>query len=142
MFTKLSDIGNTICLIFATIGAGISSYLGGWDMSLSVLVAFVIVDYLTGLSVAIFINKNVSSEVGFKGIAKKLLIFGLIGLCCMLDKAINQDILRNLAIFFYIANEGISLLENTTKLGVPYPEQLKEVLIQLKEKTSDKVNNK
>lgn len=132
MFTKLSDIGHFFCIAFATLGTLITSYLGGWDVQLYVLIAFVITDYLTGLAVAIFINKNVSSEVGFKGICKKILIFALVGLCFMLDKAINQDILRNLAIFFYIANEGISLLENTTKLGVPYPDKLKEVLEQLK----------
>lgn len=135
MFTKLNDIGQFFCLIFATVGTAAANYLGGWDVQLYVLLSFVITDYFTGLAVAI-INKNVSSEVGFKGIAKKILIFALIGLCYMLDKAIGQDILRNLAIFFYIANEGISLLENTTKLGVPYPEKLKEILIQLKDKNT------
>lgn len=138
MFTRLSDIGHSICLLFATLGTLIANYLGGWDAQLYVLITFVITDYFTGLAVAIFVNKNVSSESGFKGICKKILIFALIGLCYMLDKAIGQDILRNLAIFFYVANEGISLLENTAKLGVSYPDKLKEVLEQLKNQDTSK----
>ncbi len=135
--SNLSEIGQWICLIFATLGTLILNYLGGWDISMSVLVAFTFTDFITGLAVAIFINKNLNSEVGYKGIFKKFLIFGLIGLCNMLDQALNIDMLRKLSIFFYIANEGISLLENTTKLGVPYPNKLKDILTQLKDKNLD-----
>ncbi len=132
--TNLSEIGQSICLVFATLCTIISSYLGGWDVSMSLLVAFTFTDFITGLAVAIFINKNLNSEVGYKGIFKKFLIFGLIGLCNKLDQVLNIEMLRNLSILFYIANEGISLLENTTKLGVPYPDKLKDILIQVKDK--------
>lgn len=135
--TNLNEIGQSICLIFVTLFTIISSYLGGWDVSMSLLVAFTFTDFITGLAVAIFINKNLNSEVGYKGIFKKILIFGLIGLCNKLDQILNIGILRNLSILFYIANEGISLLENTTKLGVPYPEKLKDILIQLKDKNEN-----
>jgi toxin secretion/phage lysis holin len=136
MFTKLSEIGQTLCLVFATIGTAILSFLGGWDMLLSVLVAFIVTDYITGIICAI-IDKKLSSAVGFKGIAKKIFILILVGLSYMLDQAMGTAILRNIAILFYIANEGISILENAGKLGVPYPEKLKDILVQLK-KNNDK----
>ena len=108
----------------ATIGTAIISYLGGWDMLLYVLVTLIVTDYVTGLVCAI-IDKQLSSAIGFKGIAKKVFMLVLVGLAFMLDKAVGTEVLRNVTILFYIANEGISILENAGKIGVPYPEKIK-----------------
>lgn len=117
--------------IFAVIFTAIATALGGWDLALQVLVSLVVIDYVTGVVVAIC-NKQLSSEIGFKGLFKKMMIFAMIYLAVLLAKATNSDFIRTLTIMFYIANEGISVLENAGKLGVPYPVQLKNILIQLK----------
>lgn len=109
--------------------------LGGWDVVLQVLVSLVVMDYLTGVTVAI-LNKSLSSEVGYKGLIKKVFIFAMVYVSVLVDKATNADVFRTMTILFYIANEGISVLENGGKLGVPYPEALKNVLIQLKDKNN------
>ena len=109
-------------------------FLGGFDTFLFALVAFVVVDYITGVAYA-FVEKNVSSEIGRKGIAKKVFIFLLVGLANILDITIldGQCVLRVAVISFYMANEGISILENAARLGLPVPEKLKSTLRQLRE---------
>jgi toxin secretion/phage lysis holin len=102
---------------------------------LQVLVAMVVLDYITGVTLAVF-EKKLSSEIGFKGLFKKMMIFALVYLSVLLDQATNTDIVRTLTIMFYIANEGISVLENAGKLGVPYPEPLINILVQLKSKNN------
>ena len=129
MSSKLATINS----IIAVIGTLVAKALGGWDMALRVLVALVVLDYVTGVLVAIF-EKTLSSAVGGKGIAKKVMIFALVYVAVLVDSATNTDIIRTLTIMFYIANEGISVLENAGKLGVPYPTQLKNILVQLKAK--------
>lgn len=129
MTKQLTLLNGTISLILTPIATA----LGGWDMALQVLVALVIVDYITGVIVAIF-EKKLSSEIGGKGIAKKVMIFALVYVACLVDKATGSEVFRMLTILFYCANEGISVLENAGKLGVPYPKQLKDILIQLKQK--------
>ena len=136
MFTNLNEVGQLICLIFAAIGTTIAGFLGGWDMLLSVLVIFIVTDYLTGI-VCATIEKKLSSAVGFKGIAKKVFMIVLVGLAFMIDQVLGTEIWRNMTILFYIANEGISIVENAGKLGVPFPQKLKDILIQLK-KDNDK----
>lgn len=114
--------------IFNTI---IGYWLGGFDEMLIALLVFMICDYLTGVMKAI-IKKKVSSEIGFKGIFKKVLILFLVGIAVRLDIILNlDDVLRYLVISFYIANEGISILENAGEMGLPFPKKLKEVLVQL-----------
>lgn len=114
--------------IFNTI---VGYWLGGFDEMLIALLIFMICDYLTGVMKAI-IKKKVSSEIGFKGIFKKLLILFLVGIAVRLDIILNLDgALRYLVIGFYIANEGISILENAGEMGLPFPKKLKEVLVQL-----------
>lgn len=114
--------------IFNTI---IGYWLGGFDEMLIALLVFMICDYLTGVMKAI-IKKKVSSEIGFKGIFKKILILFLVGIAVRLDIILNlDDALRYLVIGFYIANEGISILENAGEMGLPFPKKLKEVLVQL-----------
>lgn len=114
--------------IFNTI---VGYWLGGFDEMLIALLIFMLCDYLTGVMKAI-IKKKVSSEIGFKGIFKKLLILFLVGIAVRLDIILNlDDALRYLVIGFYIANEGISILENAGEMGLPFPKKLKEVLVQL-----------
>lgn len=118
--------------VFTGLGGWIGYYLGGCDGLLYALIAFVTVDYLTGVMCAIA-DKKLSSNVGFKGICRKVLIFLLVGIANIIDvQVIGQvGILRTAVIFFYLSNEGVSLLENAGHLGLPIPEQLKTVLEQL-----------
>jgi len=118
--------------VFTGLGGWIGYYLGGCDGLLYALIAFVIVDYLTGVMCAIA-DKKLSSNVGFKGICRKVLIFLLVGIANIIDvQVIGQvGILRTAVIFFYLSNEGVSLLENAAHLGLPIPEKLKVVLEQL-----------
>ena len=105
-------------------------YLGGFDGFLYALIAFVIADYITGV-LAAYATKTLSSAIGFKGIAKKLVLFLLVGLANLLDLYIlgEAGVLRTAAIFFYLSNEGLSLLENSTRLGLPIPGPLRDALI-------------
>lgn len=108
--------------------------LGGFDGFLYALIAFVLVDYLTGVMVAV-VNKKLSSEVGFKGIFKKVVIFALVAIGHIIDTYViqNGSVIRTAVIFFYLSNEGISILENVSVLGLPVPQKLKDVLEQLKD---------
>lgn len=116
----------------------IGYWLGGLDGMLITLFVFMITDYLTGVMKAI-VNKKLSSEIGFKGIFKKVTILFLIGVAVRLDLVLNLgESLRYLVIGFYIANEGLSILENVGELGLPFPKKLKDVLIQLNDEGSDK----
>lgn len=131
----------TVNSIFAVIGTTIARALGGWDVALRVLVALIVVDYVTGVIIAI-LDKKLSSEIGFRGLFKKMMIFALVYLAVLVDQATNTDVIRTLTIMFYIANEGISVLENSTILGVPYPEPLKNILLQLKNKSNGQEDKK
>jgi toxin secretion/phage lysis holin len=126
--------------IAAVVLTTIAQALGGWDMALQVLVALVVLDYISGLTVAVF-EKKLSSAIGSKGIAKKVFVFLLVYISVLVDKATGADIIRTLTIMFYIANEGISILENAGKLGVPYPKPLKDILIQLKKNSEGEIPN-
>ena len=126
----------------AMLGAFTGYFLGGFDGFMWALLSFIIIDYVTGVMVAI-LQKKLSSEIGFKGIFKKVLIFALVGVAHIIDSQIigNGSVLRTAVIFFYLSNEGISILENVTLIGLPVPEKLKEVLEQLRNE-KDEVNNK
>jgi len=117
---------------FAGIGGWLGYFLGGCDGLLYALVIFVVADYITGVMCAINDHK-LSSAVGFRGICRKVLIFMLIGIANILDVHVvgKGAVLRSAVIFFYLSNEGISLLENAGHLGMPIPQQLKDVLEQL-----------
>ncbi|MEF9961152.1 MAG: phage holin family protein [Erysipelotrichaceae bacterium] len=132
----MKEFWNTIQFIFAGIGGWLGWFLGGCDGLLYALLAFVAVDYITGVMCAIA-EKNLSSEVGFKGICRKMLIFLLIGIANILDVQVigTGSVLRTAVIFFYISNEGISLLENAGHLGLPIPVKLKAVLQQLHDRS-------
>lgn len=123
-------------LIFSAIGGWLGYFLGGCDGLLFALLAFVVIDYITGVMCAIA-DKTLSSEVGFKGICRKVLIFLLVGIANVLDVQVigTGCILRTAVIFFYISNEGISLLENAAHLGLPVPAKMKALLEQLHDKS-------
>ena len=129
----MKDIIHTIQIIFVAIGAYIGWFLGGFDGLLYALVAFVVLDYITGLMVAV-LEKKLSSSIGFKGIFKKVLIFIFIGIGHIIDFYIlqNGSAVRTAVIFFYLSNEGLSIVENAAKIGLPVPESLKKVFIELK----------
>ncbi|MDL2253410.1 phage holin family protein [Ruminococcaceae bacterium OttesenSCG-928-I18] len=117
---------------FTAVGGWLGWFLGGCDGMLYALIAFVCIDYITGVMCAIA-DKKLSSEVGFKGICRKVLIFLLVGIANVLDVQVigTGSVLRMAVIFFYISNEGVSLLENAAHLGLPIPEKMKAVLKQL-----------
>ncbi|MGI6227893.1 MAG: phage holin family protein [Peptococcales bacterium] len=130
----MKDVINTIQLIFTAIGGYIGWFLGGFDGLVYSLVAFVVIDYITGLMVAV-LEKKVSSSIGFKGIFKKVLIFTFVGIGHIVDFHIIKDgsAVRTAVIFFYLSNEGLSIIENSVKVGLPMPEKLKEVFLTMKE---------
>ena len=138
----MKEFWNICQLVFTVTGGWLGYFLGGCDGLLFTLFVFVIADYITGFMCAIA-DKKLSSTVGFKGICRKVLIFLLVGIANIIDvQVIGQEgILRTAVIFFYLSNEGVSLLENAGHLGLPIPEKLKDVLEQLHkraEKDGDK----
>ena len=128
----MKEFWATIQVIFTGVGGWLGYFLGGCDGLLYALVLLVVVDYITGVMCAAADHK-LSSEVGFKGICRKVLIFLLVGIGHVLDAQIigTGSVLRTAVIFFYLSNEGVSLLENAGHLGLPIPEKLKVVLEQL-----------
>lgn len=120
--------------VVVSVGTGLTWFLGTWDIALQVLVCFMVLDYITGVLRA-YVNKEVSSAIGLKGIARKAVIFVVLIVAVLLDRLLNTGnwVFRTLICYFYIANESISLLENCSALGLPIPEQLKDALAQLKE---------
>ena len=138
----MKSIWTAFQVAFSTLGGALGWFFGGVDGFFFVLLAFVVADYITGVMVAIT-EKKLSSSVGFKGIFRKIIIFVLVGVANLLDVHVlgAAAVLRTAVIFFYISNEGVSLLENAGRLGVKYPQKLKDVLAQLHnraEKTEDK----
>ena len=125
-------------LSFATIGGFIGWFLGGFDGLLYALLAFIIIDYITGVLCAIE-NHELSSEVGFKGVTRKCMIILLVGIANIVDIDVigTGSVLRAAVCFFYISNEGLSILENAAILGLPIPEQLKKVLKQIKNRAGN-----
>lgn len=123
----------------AIIGTIFTWLFGAWDMALIVLVSFMVLDYITGLIKGCN-NKSLSSHIASKGIARKSLIFIVLIVAVLLDRLLNTGtwVFRTLVCYFYIANEGISLLENCAELGVPIPDKIKETLVQLKSNEENK----
>lgn len=128
----MKEFWNMIQMVFAAVGGWLGYYLGGCDGLLLALVAFAAADYLTGVMCAVS-DRKLSSNVGFKGICRKVLIFLMVGIANILDIHVigTGSVLRTAVIFFYISNEGVSLLENAAHLGLPVPGKIKAVLEQL-----------
>ena len=129
----MDKLFNWISVVFGLIGGCFSYWLGGWDILLKTIVFFAIADYITGLIKA-FYMKMVSSEIGFKGLLKKIVMFIVIAVAFVIQQLIGETVpLREVVIMFYIVNEALSLLENAA-VFVPIPDKLRDVLLQLREK--------
>lgn len=131
----MSTVFEFIKALLVAIGGYIAWFLGGFDGILIALCVFALVDYLTGVIAAV-IEKKLSSQIGSRGIARKILMFFLVGVSAVLDMYVlgGESPIREIVIVFYIANEGISIIENSARLGLPVPKKLIDVLEQLKSK--------
>ena len=134
----MKEFWNTVQCVFTAVGGWLGYFLGGCDGLLIALVVFAAVDYITGVMCAIA-DQKLSSEVGFRGICRKVLIFILVGIANILDVEVigTGSVLRTAIIFFYLSNEGVSLLENAAHLGLPIPKKLKDVLAQLHDRAEE-----
>lgn len=134
----LKEIWTGIQVAFTALGGVLGWFFGGVDGFMYALMAFVAIDYVTGVMCAIS-DHALSSEVGFRGICRKVLIFVLVGVGHILDANVlgQGDVMRTAVIFFYLSNEGVSLLENAAHLGLPIPDKLKEILAQLHNRKED-----
>lgn len=134
----MKEFWNMVQLVFAAVGGWLGYFLGGCDGLLIALVVFVVVDYVTGVMCAVS-DKELSSKVGFRGICRKVLIFILVGAANILDAQVigSGSVLRTAVIFFYLSNEGVSLLENAAHLGLPIPQKLKDVLAQIHDRAEN-----
>ena len=134
----MKEFWTTIQVVFAGIGGWLGWFLGGCDGLLYTLLAFVVIDYITGVMCAI-VDRKLSSAIGFKGLFKKVLIFTLVGIGHILDTRVigSGSVLRTAIIFFYISNEGVSLIENAVHIGLPVPQKLKDVLEQLHDRSEN-----
>ncbi len=128
---KFKDL---VKIFFTIFGSLIGFFLGDLDIFIYSLTAFVICDYISGIIRAGF-ERKLSSKIGFKGILKKIMIFIIVGIANICDKNLikNEPMIRNAIIFFYIANEGLSILENALAIDLPIPKRLKILLEQFKE---------
>lgn len=138
---KISAIKDAILAAMATVGSVIANSLGGWDTALQVLVGVMVADYITGVMVALIWHKSdktesgrLSSEAGFRGLAKKVGIIAFVWVSTLLDKAIGGEYVRTTVILFYIANEGLSVIENTAAMGIRYPKFVERALEALRAK--------
>lgn len=131
----MKELWNMCQLAFTAVGGWLGYFLGGCDGLIIALVLFVVIDYITGVMCAV-IDRKLSSAVGFKGIFRKVLIFMLVGIANIIDVQVikSGSVLRTAVVFFYLSNEGLSLIENSVHLGLPVPEKLKAVLKQLNDK--------
>ena len=134
----MKQIWSGIQIAFNAFGGFLGWFLGGIYGFLYALIAFTVIDYITVVMCAIT-DKKLSSSVGFKGICRKVLIFTLVGIGNIVDVYVlgQGGVLRTAVIFFYLSNEGVSVLENSAHLGLPIPEKLKEVLEQLHDRGGD-----
>lgn len=138
----MREFWNGVQVVFTAIGGWLGWFLGGCDGLLYALITFVVIDYITGIMCAVA-DKKLSSAVGFKGICKKVMIFALVGLGHILDTRVigAGSVLRTAVIFFYLSNEGVSLVENAAHLGLPVPKKLKDVLEQLHDRAEKEDND-
>ncbi|HEL2150924.1 TPA: phage holin family protein [Streptococcus suis] len=122
-------------ILFSMIGGLIGSLFGELDGILYSLLVFIIIDYLTGIFAAV-VEKQLSSSIGFRGIFKKIAILFLVSIGHLIDTAIIKQggTIRTMVIFFYLSNEGLSILENTVRIGLPIPEKLQAILKQINER--------
>jgi len=132
---SMSKLINICKIAFAFLGGILGCVFGDFDSLIYALIAFVAIDYISGILLA-FQEKKISSEIGFKGIAKKIMIFALVALGNVIDQYVikSGSSLRTMMIMFYLTNEGISIIENAGSMGVPFPKKLKDAIEKLQEK--------
>ncbi|MGN0558213.1 MAG: holin family protein [Acutalibacteraceae bacterium] len=130
------EIFNKCAVILGIVGGVISSFLGGWDNLIIALITMIVLDYITGVIKAVY-TKRLSSEIGYKGIVKKLLMLVIVALAVCISRVLPDGIMiREITIFFFIANEGVSILENAAEI-ITLPKQLKSILLQIRNKSED-----
>lgn len=129
-----------INVIWGSCGAFLGWFLGGGDGLLYALLTFIVIDYITGVMCGV-VDHNLSSEIGFSGLLKKVFILCIVGIGHITDLYIIQhgEVLRSAAIFFYMSNEGISILENAVHLKLPVPNVVKQALEKIHE-TAEKTS--
>ena len=133
---------NFINFITSTLATTLVYFLGGWDIALQILITLVVLDYISGLLKAIS-NKKINSSIGLKGIIKKVGYLVIVALAVMLDKITgNTGAIRTIVIYFFVANEGISIIENWGAMGLPLPQKIIDVLEQLKNENDPKGDDK
>ncbi len=133
---KMEKLFNGISIAFGIVGGFFSYWLGGWDILLKTIVFLAVVDYITGFIKAVYL-KQLSSEIGFKGLLKKIVMFIVIAVAFVIQQLIGGTVpIREVVIMFYIANEALSLLENAA-IFIPIPDKLRDVLLQLRDKNKD-----
>ena len=109
-------------------------FVGGWDIAIQSLLIVILIDYITGIASAIY-NKKLSSKTGLKGIIKKFCYLLVVGLSVVIDKLLgNSGLIRNLIIYFFVANDGLSIIENMAEMNIKLPKKLIDALEQIKEK--------
>ena len=134
----MNSLSEKIGFIFASVGTLLTWLFGGWELGLQILIIAMILDYIMGLMCG-YKGKELNSKIGFNGLKKKFTILIILILAVLLDRLLGQEwIFRSLVIYFYVAMEGLSILENAAKLDVPIPGKLKEALVQLQEKGQKK----
>lgn len=130
----MKELFNNFKPITAFLGAAFTVLFGAWDTAIGILVLLMVLDYLLGVARG-YITNELSSDIGLKGIARKAVIFVVLIVAVALDRLMNTGnwVFRTLVCYFYIANEGLSIIENSAALGLPIPEKLKDALAQLKD---------
>lgn len=129
----MDKLFNWISVICGAVGGFIVSLLGGWDKLIVALLILMVLDYITGIIKGIY-NRELSSEIGFKGLLKKVLILIVVAVAVIIEQHMGIPAVREIVIMFFAVNEGISILENASQMGLPLPTKLKETLLQLRDK--------
>ena len=129
----MEKLFNFVSVIGGIIGGALIALLGGWDQLIIALIILMVLDYITGVLQSIY-NKELSSKIGFKGLLKKILILCVVAVSVVIEKDLGVQAIREVVIMFFACNEGISVLENATKMGIPLPKKLQDVLLQIKDK--------
>ena len=131
-----------ICAALAGIGTFLTFIFGDWDVALQCLVIAIALDYISGIIKA-FINKELSSKIGVKGILKKVGVLVVVALAVLIDKVTGESgAVRTLVIYYFVANEGLSIIENLGEAGLPIPDVIKKALKSLKNESKGKSNGK
>lgn len=131
-----------LCSILSISATGLIYLLGGWDVALVCLIVAIILDYISGIIKA-YVNKDLSSKIGFKGLLKKVGVLLIVMLAVLVDRITGETgAIRTLVIYYFVANEGLSILENLALAGVPIPESIKNALKILKDLGNNKTKGK